>query len=554
MLPGTVLNLSRKKLYYDQGYWTSDTVFDYFQRTVDKHSNRIAVVDNNDKFSYKELYEQVIKASFILKKLKVSSGDFVSVQLPNWAENIILYLACARIGAIYNPIPISARDEDVKYILNLCESKLFVVPELFRNFNYVEMVHRIKHEVNVKQFLIVDKDRHKKNNNYNHSFALFHILIESNIFDENVTLEHISADSPLIVLFTSGTESKPKGVIHSHNTVLFGERSMCQVLSISQKDAVFLPSPMSHASGFLHGVNMPLLVGAKIVLMDQFNSSKALKLLSSEKCTFSIGATPFLYDLLNEFPLGDPKNNLIHLRFFICGGAPIPRHLVNQAHQFGFKVLASYGSTESPPHTISRLQDNLEILASTDGKPLPGIEVKIVDEDRKTLPIGAIGEESSRGPNVFLGYFKQLEWTKKYLDEEGWYYSGDLCQLKPNNYLQVVGRRKDIIIRGGQNISPSEIEGILHKHPKVYNISIAPIPDPRLGEKCCAFVVPRKGQDFSFDEMIHYLNREGIAKYKYPEKLILLDSLPTTSSGKVQKFKLREMLQELEEIKNEQTN
>lgn len=271
---------------------------------------------------------------------------------------------------------------------------------------------------------------------------------------------------------------------------------------------------------------------------------KAEVLIVAEKCTFSMGATPFLHDILGEIAQSKECYDLSHFRFFLCGGAPVARSLLAEASKIGFKVLGVFGSSESPPHTVGRLDDSDEIIASSDGKPLPGVEEKIVDDERNLLPMGEIGEEASRGPNVFLGYYKHPELTHKYLDDDGWYYSGDLCYLQPNNYIRVEGRKKDIIIRGGQNISPSEVEDILFKHPKIKNVAIVGIPDERLGERACALVVLTEGEIFSFEEMIAFLAEENIAKYKYPEKLQVLEQLPITPSGKIQKYKLRELLKE----------
>ncbi len=215
-----------------------------------------------------------------------------------------------------------------------------------------------------------------------------------------------------------------------------------------------------------------------------------------------------------------------------------------EANKSGFKVLAVYGSSESSPHAVSRLDDSDELIASSDGKPLSGIEVKVVDEQRNQLARGEIGEEASRGPNVFLGYFKQPELTQRYLDEDGWYYSGDLAIVRNDDYLRVVGRKKDIIIRGGQNISPAEVESLLYKHPKVERVAIIGIPDDRMGERACALVVSKEDHTFTFEEMIRFLSEQKIAKYKYPEKLYLVKELPVTPSGKIQKHKLVEMIRD----------
>jgi len=540
MLLGTKINEKRKKYYYSRGYWTDKTVFDMFVQSVKNYPDKIAIVDNKQKATYQSLYDKVMKFTTGLLKLNIKKGDFVSVQLPNWIEYVIAYLSCAKIGAVFNPIPVKLRESEVEYLLRLCESKMYIIPNEFQNYNYISMANSILKKVNIQHIVVVNKTENE--GNLNEPYLSFdEVMNNEEILESN---EKVSSDDPLVVIFTSGTESHPKGVIHTHNTVLFGERAMIETLKITEKDSVFMPSPISHATGFLHGVNLPLIAGAKSVLMEKFIAEKALEMMSEEKCTLTMGATPFLYDFLKILEKNQNKYDLTCFRFFLCGGAPIPRHLISKANQIGFKVLAVYGSTESPPHTVNRLDDDQELIASYDGKPFPGIDVKVVDEERNPLPYGVIGEEASRGPNVFIGYLKQPELTEKYLDDDGWYYSGDLCVLHSNGYIRIVGRKKDIIIRGGQNISPVEIENILLTHPKVKNAAIVGYFDDRMGEKACAFVVPVGGEKFTFEEMIAFLEKKKVAKYKYPEKLEIVDSLPMTASGKIQKYMLKKMLEE----------
>ncbi|WML31262.1 AMP-binding protein [Neobacillus sp. OS1-32] len=539
-MPPLFINEKLKQEYYDKGYWSTSTVFDHFFEAVNKFPDQIASVDNTRKLTYKQLLVEVNKTVNGLKQLQVKKGDFISVQLPNWVENVIIYLACAKIGAIYNPIPITARLQELKYIISLCESKVLFIPELYRNFNYMNLVKNVQRDHPISHVIVVRGDL---NNEESDAFIYFEELqtyLPTEIGQDD---QEVKSDDLLVVLFTSGTESMPKGVVHTHNTILFVVKSMIETLFITKDDTVFMPSPVSHATGFLYGMNLPLTIGAKSVLMEHFVAKEALKMITEEKCTFSMGATPFLHDLLIEITRQEGKINLDHFRFFLCGGAPIPRHLVNEANKIGFKVLAVYGSSESPPHTVSRLDDSDELILSSDGKPVPGIDVKIVDNNHEELPDGEIGEEASRGPNVFLGYLKQPELTQKYLDHDGWYYSGDLCVLLPEQYIRVVGRKKDIIIRGGQNISPGEVEEILYRHPKVQQVAIIGVPDERMGEKAWALVVPVEGEKLTFAEMIEFLSQQNIAKYKYPEKLRLVSDLPRTSSGKIQKYKLREMVE-----------
>jgi acyl-CoA synthetase len=216
------------------------------------------------------------------------------------------------------------------------------------------------------------------------------------------------------------------------------------------------------------------------------------------------------------------------LRFFMCGGSPVPRHLVKEALQIGFKVMGVYGSTESVPHSASSFNDSPERIINTDGRALAGIEIKVVNEFRKEVPAGVQGEGASRGPNVFVGYLKEPELTARVLDDNGWYYSGDLCSMDEQGYIRINGRKKDIIIRGGENISSVEIENILLQHPKVKDAAVVGMPDERLGERTCAYVeVSVPGHELTLEEVIAFFSKMNVAKYKYPERIEVIASTVT---------------------------
>jgi acyl-CoA synthetase len=429
----------------------------------------------------------------------------------------------------------TAKQHELKYILALCNPKFLFIAERFRGIDYIQMFDELQKEMELPDVVVVNSGIHIPP-----SFLLFESLenMKLNNIDFDFT---VSADDPLVVLFTSGTESQPKGVIHTHNTVLFTERSLIHTLSISEKDRMFMPSPISHATGFLHGVNLPLLAGACTVLMDHFIPHAALKIIAKEKCTFSMGATTFVNDLIEELSTGNDDYDLTPFRFFLCVGTTIPIEIMVKGKEKGIPILPVYGTSESSPHIVGRPEDLTKKNPYPKAKLIPRIEVRIVDEDRHSLPFGTAGEEASRGPNLFLGYFKQPELTEKYIDDDGWFYSGDLCVLNEDDSFQIAGRKKDIIIRGGLNISPLEVEELLLNHPKIQNVAIIGVPDNRLGEKSLAIIETKKGQSFSFEEMVQFLEQKNVAKYKFPEMLHILQELPRTNSGKIMKYQLREL-------------
>jgi acyl-CoA synthetase len=301
-----------------------------------------------------------------------------------------------------------------------------------------------------------------------------------------------------------------------------------------------MASPIAHATGFLHGVVMTLTTGGTLSLLDVFEGAAAARQMRAHRCTWTMGATPFLADTMGA--LAAHGETLPDLRYFLCGGAPVPEAPVRAAAALGVRVLSIYGSTESPPHTIVHSEDPFENSWLSDGRPLRGIEARIVNSEGQPVPDGDVGEAWSRGPNTFIGYLDEPEMTLKTLDAEGWVHSGDLARVLPDGSIRICGRLKEIIVRGGQNISISEVENYLMSHPAVERVAVVGVPHERLGETGCAVVVLKPDQSASLDELTRYLVDKGVAKFKLPERLEIWPTLPTTPSGKVQKFVIRQQL------------
>jgi len=546
-------NLTDKRIreYTSKGYWEHMTVGDYLDENIKKYPNKIAIVDpKGRRVTYKELGRMVNRIALGFLKMGIKKGDIISVQLPNWIEFEYTYFALSKIGAIMNPLAATYRQNEVYYILKFSESKAVIITDEFRHFNYLKMMEEVKPKLPSLQHIFVIGESIP-------SGMLSFSEFTARCWEDECELKTLEQNKPnandiLVLMYTSGTEAEPKGVLHTHNTIIFGEKSFAQALEISAEDTCFMASPISHASGFAHGVNLPMIVGGKTVLLDIWDPEDALKLIEKEKCTFSMGATPFVRMILDCPNLH--KYDISSMRCYLCGGAPIPREMVTESSKIGLKVLAVYGLTESIPHTVNRLNDPPEKIYGTDGKPCPGIEVKIVDDNLKELPIGETGEEASRGPNICVGYFKQPEINKKSFDEEGWFYSGDLCRMDKDGYIIVEGRKKDIIIRGGQNISVKEIEDLLYNHHKIGNVAIVAMPDRRMGEKACAFVIPKAGESITLEEVVSFLSEKKVAKFKLPERIEVVGEFPTTPSGKIQKYLLRKDLTQKIEMEERTKN
>lgn len=534
-------NEQRRAAYRQQGLWGDASLADYWQQTARAMPDKIAVVDNHGaSYTYSALdHAASCLANWMLAK-GIESGDRIAFQLPGWCEFTVIYLACLKIGAVSVPLLPSWREAELVCVLNKCQAKMFFAPTLFKQTRPVDLILPLQNQLpQLQQIVGVDKLAPATS-----SLSLSQIIADNTPLTTAITTH---GDELAAVLFTSGTEGLPKGVMLTHNNILASERAYCARLNLTWQDVFMMPAPLGHATGFLHGVTAPFLIGARSVLLDIFTPDACLALLEQQRCTCMLGATPFVYDLLNL--LEKQPADLSALRFFLCGGTTIPKKVARECQQRGIKLLSVYGSTESSPHAVVNLDDPLSRFMHTDGYAAAGVEIKVVDDARKTLPPGCEGEEASRGPNVFMGYFDEPELTARAMDEEGWYYSGDLCRMDEAGYIKITGRKKDIIVRGGENISSREVEDILLQHPKIHDACVVAMPDERLGERSCAYVVLKAPHhSLSLEEVVAFFSRKRVAKYKYPEHIVVIEKLPRTASGKIQKFLLRkDIVQRLEQ-------
>ncbi len=521
---------NRAAAYRQAGFWRDETITDLFATFVVLQPDKIAVRDaSGASVTYTEIERKAASVASFLVDRGVGRGDIVTVCLPNSWQAVAVFLGVIRIGAVLNPVPTTYGRADLAYVLAKCQSKVLFVPGHFRRVAFAQIVDQLDLQIPVVQV-----------GNAIEPFGIpFSQVLRTQPTD---VVSKFSADDPAAVLFTSGTEAKPKGAVHTHNTILFGERQMATALNFGRDDVAFMASPISHATGFLHGVVMTLTTGGTLSLLDVFSGAAAAKQMHDHGCTWTMGATPFLADVADI--LEATKQRLPQLRYFLCGGAPVPEAVARRATDMGLRVLSIYGSTESPPHTVVHPDDPIENAWTTDGRPLAGIEVGVVSGDRSQVTIGDTGEERSRGPNTCLGYLDEPDLTAKDFDAGGWYYSGDLARQLPDGSIRIAGRLKDIIVRGGQNISAREVEEYLVAHPAIHTVAVVAIPHARLGETGCAVAVLKPGHALTLVDLVAFLKEKGVARFKLPERLEVWPSVPMTASGKIQKFMIRKTLNE----------
>ena len=516
------------------GFWRNQTINHFMAQALRHCPEHTAVVAYRSeraeplRLSYRALDRQVDRVARGLQALGVGRGDVVSWQLPNWWEFIALALACARLGAVANPVMPIFRQRELKFMLDFGESKVFIVPKSYKGFDYEAMVEGMRGDLPFLQHLVV-VDGAGANS--------FESLL---LRDDTPALqgEGLGPDDVLLLMYTSGTTGEPKGVMHSANTLFANLHGFIDAYALTQKDVILGASPMAHLTGFGYLAMIPLILNATTVLQDIWEPRQALELIQREGITYSMASSPFVADLCNAAEAGGPVSP--QFANFCCAGAPIPPVLIERARKvLGLAVSSAWGMTECGAVTVTEPARTAEKSGSTDGRPLPGIEVRVTGVDGQVLPVGDTGKLYVRGCSLFAGYLKRPHLNAT--DAEGWFDTGDLAFIDAEGYVRINGRSKDLIIRGGENIPVMEIENLLYKHPAVATVAIVGYPDARLGERACAFVAVKPGHSFSLDEMSRYLSEHQVTRQYHPERLELMDDLPKTPSGKLQKFKLRDV-------------
>ncbi|WP_088283899.1 cyclohexanecarboxylate-CoA ligase [Ideonella sp. A 288] len=527
-----------------RGWWHDRTINDDLDACVAACPDKLALtavrVDSGEvrRFSYSELAALADRVAVGLARLGVGRNDVVAMQLPNWWQFSVLYLACSRIGAVLNPMMHIFRERELSFMLKHGQAKVLVVPKLFRGFDHEAMARGLQPSLPHLQRIVVvggggadDFDALLTKPAWENEPDARDILTRSRPGPDDITQ----------LIYTSGTTGEPKGVMHSANTLMANIVPYAERLALRQDDVVLMASPMAHQTGFMYGLMMPIMLRASVVLQDQWEPKKAIELIRTESVSFTMASTPFLTDLTKN--VQESGTTVPSLKTFLCAGAPIPGPLVEQARKvLGTKIVSAWGMTENGAVTLIKLDDDDQLACSTDGCPLPGVEVKVVDLDGQAIPAGEVGKLLVRACSNFGGYLNRPQLNAT--DTQGWFDTGDLATMDANGYIRISGRSKDVIIRGGENIPVFEIEALLYKHPAVAQVAIVAYADERLGERACAVVVPKAGQMLDLTGMVEFLKSQKVALQYIPERLIVRDAMPATPSGKIQKFRLREMLRD----------
>lgn len=539
MIEEMKINSAQQELYLKKGYWRDTTLLDCWKESIKRYSDREYVVDDRgNRYTYRQMDEAASKVAAFLREQGVRPKDAVSFQLPIWSEFVVVTIACFKAGAVAHPIAMSYEEKELIRSMNLTESKVYFGPGFFHKTDYENRILAVKDKIPGLLAVVIAEEGQRKDSSF---FSFKEILNQYKPDTEKEKTEQKGQDLA-VILCTSGTTSGTKGVLLTHDNIRYSEELFTKELGLTEDDIMFMPAPLNHATGFHHGIIAPMLIGAKVVLQQKYKCREAIDLMNREHCTYSMGATPFIYDILRE--LETNGGELPYLKFYLCGGAPVPGYMVQKAWSFGILLCEVYGSTESVPHVFVRPHEALELNGTTSGRPLKGIEIRVVDDKGRDVRPGTPGEELSRGPNVFVGYLKDKNITDSALDDDGWFHSGDLCVMDEKGNIRIIGRKKDMIVRGGENLNSNEINDQLEGCPGVGDHTVIGMPDDRMGERICAFAVPLPGYEaLTLEDVTGWLGTRGVPKRFWPERLELTDRIPHTGSGKVKKYLLKEELE-----------
>jgi cyclohexanecarboxylate-CoA ligase len=503
------------------GAWTNEILLDRLVASDARDEHGELIVDGEIRLSRSELRTRATRVASALQAEGVRPGDVVVYQLPNWWESAALAWGILVAGAIASPLTPTLRHAEVGFVLEQTGARLVVVPQSFRGFNHAAMLADVG--FNGTTWLTRDG-------------ALDAVLADDT---SPAPLPFTaSATDAALVLWTSGTTSQPKGVVHTHQSLRHEADSLGAAHAFDPHDRQLLPMPMTHVAGFTYGVLMPVCLGVPAVLMDVWDPGDALRIVEREHISVMISTPVFVRSMIDHPAFG--ASDTTSVRLLSLGGAGVAPATVREgAARFGCWCKRTYGSTEYPTLTTGRLGDDAEIQATTDGVLIGPAELRIVDPVTLVdVADGQAGELWARGPEMFSGYLDAALDAAAFAPD-GWFRTGDLATYT-GGYLTIVDRLKDIVIRGGENISAAEVEHALLSHPAVADCAVVAVPDAVMGERTCAFVIPRGDVPPTLAALAAHVAAAGLAPFKRPERLELRETLPRTPSGKVQKGPLRE--------------
>lgn len=531
-LRDTRLTQSMIRRYTDAGYWGSHTLPDIVERNSQLHPDREAIVDSRERVTWGQLAERSRRVAKHLRELGLSRGDVVAVQLPNWIDFISAMVGINAVGAIICSYGTDYRSREVEFILGFSQAAAVIVPEDFRGFNYRMMIDQMRARLPDLKHLMVVGD-----NSAPDGWQSFRAITERRVDAPRLDAIRQDANDVMRILFTSGSTGDPKGVLHSYNTTLFTTSMQNVEWNITEDSSVLLFLPVGLNWGMVTVIQVCQAVG-RLVLVDTFAADRALEVIHQERVSMFGTAPTGLIPLVNHPRIHE--YDLSSLQLIVTAGAACPIDLIRRVReQLDVPVVEMYGMTEVGFVSSTKPDDPLEAAIGTVGQILPWFQPRLIDHNNLDVMEGQEGELVVTGPTICLGYYNNPIRNAESWTSDGWFRTGDIGLIDQHGRLRLVGRKKDMFIHGGANVWPRELEEVLFTHPKIADVAVVGVPDPYFGENACACVVLKQGEDLTLDELISFM-RDKVAKYKLPQQMVVMDSFPYTSTGKLQKQLLRE--------------
>lgn len=524
-----------REQFIQSGAWRDQTFYHHIELRAKQHPDRVVFIDEHRSITYAQLKDQIDRCAHFLRSIGIGAGDVVTLQFPNRIEFPIVFFSLELIGAIANKISPDFRRREVEYILRFSKSKAYVCAGEFKNFDYAAMIQGLVTELPDLRSVVVSGPS---------SVSGFHSLEQGLLSHPplpSAQRVNMNPDAVMRMAFTSGTTGDPKGVMHSFNTTLYAVDVIIQEMFVTEKDVHLIWLPVGLNWGYLT-LMQTIMTGSKAVLMERFQAERALQLIEQHRVSFIPTAPASLLSILNVPNF--QKYDCNSLRVVVTGGASAAIETIRayQQHMKGH-LLELYGMLETGFHTFTRFEDDPEQVNGTIGRIVDQMKLRIIDEDGRDVPHGAEGEIAAYGPSVHLGYFNNPTANQELFTADDWFRTGDLGRFVDDvGNVMIVGRRKEMINRGGKKFFPREIEEILYTHPAIFHVAIVGIQDPRLGERNCLCVVLKPGAQFTLSDAIDLLKGQ-VADYKLPETIEYFEELPFTPTGKIRRHVLTASVQ-----------
>jgi non-ribosomal peptide synthetase component E (peptide arylation enzyme) len=520
------------------GLWKDKSLYAAFRETAVEVPEKVAIICGDRAIRYSELLTRIDNLAGNLVARGIAPGEIVAVQMPNSPEHLLIHLALNSIGALYMPMHDSFREKELRHLLGKAGAVAAIIPLHYRGFDYPALYAELRADLPALKdvFSIGGATA---------GTADFAMLLEPTATPRSEVAARLpNADALALIMLSSGTTAMPKISVYTSNNVRALMDAFARSMHLSRDDVACALAPMSTGSvGYVLAPLPTLLAGGTLVILETWDDpAVAVDLIANNRCTFAVAIPTQMAMMLPIFETRSP-HLFEQFRCFGNGGAPLPHEVAHRIEELlGCRIVSVYGTSDGGVLVISSIDDPVECRRSKVGRPVEGAICEVRDPDGRPVAVGTPGEICWITPNKSFGYLNDSEATRAVFDERGFHKSGDIGTMDAEGYISIVGRVKDMILRGGRNISPRLIEEALIAHPAILGVTVAAMPNPTLGEQACAFVVLRQGQSLSFDDVVRFLSEQKVPKYQLPERLEIVDAFPMSSGGKVMKHKLTELV------------